>query len=317
MITHPNTKASIKMRPMLRYRLIVGPFMIAFLLGIIWLDNRLDRIGIEDTFLEPLLGRTNLPAGLLLAVVTLALSLMTLRELSRLFEAKGVVLDRPTFYLAVIVGFLLVYLIPYDLDSQATIAVYGSCMAVIFVATLIRFAWRHRTQGAILAGSAAMFVFIYLGVLPGFFMAIRREHSPWVIAAIVLVTKSCDIGAYFTGRALGRHKLIPWLSPGKTWEGLIGGMLFSGIVAAGLVALGNAWEMMATTIPLWYATACGVILGGVGQLGDLGASLMKRDADVKDSGSTIPGFGGFLDVLDSLILIAPLAYWMLVLARLV
>lgn len=297
---------------MLRYRLIAGPMMIAFLLGVVWLDNRLGSIDISGTFLETLfLGRSNLPAGLLLVGVMLLLALMTLRELSRMFEAKGVVLDRPTFHLAAICGILMVYLIPLSVNSQVTIAIYGTGMMLVFVATLIRFAWRHRTQGAILAGSASTFVFIYLGVLPGFFLLIRRGHSAWVIAAIVLVTKSCDIGAYFAGRAMGRHKLIPWLSPGKTWEGLLGGMVFAGLVSAGLVALATAWGAITTPVPLWYAALCGVILGGVGQLGDLGASLMKRDADVKDSGSTIPGFGGFLDVLDSLILVAPLAYWML------
>ncbi len=311
---------------MLRYRLIAGPIMIALLIGIIWLDNWIDRINLNGTALQAVfLGRDHLPAGLLLAGMLLLLALMTLHEMSRLFQAKGVVLDRLTFYLAAIGGLMLVYLIPSTLDSQTTIAIYGSGMVLSFVATLIRFAWRHRTQGAILAGSASMFVFIYLGVLPGFYLAIRSEHSSWVIAAIVLVTKSCDIGAYFTGRAIGRHKLIPWLSPGKTWEGLIGGMLFSGLVAAGLAAAGNGWEVVGasgpsrefepTPIPLWFAAVCGVILGGVGQLGDLGASLMKRDAGVKDSGAMIPGFGGFLDVLDSLILVAPLAYWMLAVVR--
>jgi len=144
-----------------------------------------------------------------------------------------------------------------------------------------------------------------------------------------LVIKACDIGAYFTGKAMGRHKMIPWLSPGKTWEGLLGGVLLSGLVASGIAALFNhlqdrfedlhlagAWcghDFVPASFSLVGAAAAGVLIGLVGQLGDLTASVFKRDADIKDSGSSIPGFGGILDVTDSPLIAAPLAYWMLIL----
>ena len=118
---------------------------------------------------------------------------------------------------------------------------------------------------------------------------------------ILLCVKMTDIGAFFTGRAIGKHKLIPWLSPGKTWEGLAGGLVLSGIVGACFAPSIVDLE--------WYKGALfGILIGGIGQLGDLLESMMKRDADVKDSGDLIPGFGGMLDVIDSPLLAAPFAY---------
>jgi len=122
-----------------------------------------------------------------------------------------------------------------------------------------------------------------------------------VILMILLVVKFTDIGAYFGGRAIGRRKLILWLSPGKTWEGL-----FCGLLTAGLVGMACAPRVSQLT---WdKAFVFGVIIGGIGQLGDLLESMMKRDAEVKDSSKLIPGFGGILDVTDSPLLAAPFAY---------
>jgi phosphatidate cytidylyltransferase len=124
---------------------------------------------------------------------------------------------------------------------------------------------------------------------------------------ILLCVKFTDIGAYFGGRALGRHKLIPWLSPGKTWEGLFFGLLTAAAVGAAFsFFIGTERENF--HLPWWKGAIFGAVIGGIGQLGDLLESMMKRDADVKDSGSMIPGFGGVLDVIDSPLLAAPFAY---------
>ena len=116
---------------------------------------------------------------------------------------------------------------------------------------------------------------------------------------------------------MGKHKLIPWLSPGKTIEGFIGGLVFSGIIGAAAAAIfhhwGGAGGRLADIAIHWVLLGgffSGVILGAVGQLGDLLESLLKRDAGVKDSGA-LPGFGGVLDILDSPLLAAPVAYWLL------
>ncbi|WP_040770873.1 phosphatidate cytidylyltransferase, partial [Novipirellula maiorica] len=131
----------------------------------------------------------------------------------------------------------------------------------------------------------------------------------WGLAALITmiaVTKSTDAGAYFVGRAVGRHKLIPRLSPGKTWEGAVGGMLTSTIVAfACLHWLFPAMAPTTNAITLIQCIIGAIVLGPVlaiaGMLGDLAESLVKRDAGVKDSGSWLPGLGGVWDVTDSLI----------------
>ena len=146
---------------------------------------------------------------------------------------------------------------------------------------------------------------VYLGVLSGFLLLIGADISVWMIGGVALIVKCCDIGAYFTGRAIGRHKLIPWLSPGKTVEGLIGGILASMIAAIILnAALGSPLDW-------WWVLIMGGILAVVGQAGDLTMSLFKRGAGLKDSSTLLPGLGGVMDVIDSLLLAAPVAWWML------
>jgi phosphatidate cytidylyltransferase len=121
------------------------------------------------------------------------------------------------------------------------------------------------------------------------------------------VVKFTDIGAYFGGRALGKHKLIPWLSPGKTWEGLFFGLATAGLIGA---VFSHFISQPDYHLAWWKGVIFGAVIGGIGQLGDLLESLMKRDAEVKDSGRLIPGFGGILDIIDSPLLAAPFAYLM-------
>ncbi|QDU34692.1 Phosphatidate cytidylyltransferase [Poriferisphaera corsica] len=311
---------------MLKYRLTFGPLMIAALLGLIWLDNRLDQIDISGTWMQDLfMGRAYLPAGLVMLGLFLLLITLSVGELVRMFRAKDARVDFLMLWLSGMIGCTLVYVIPYTLDSQTTIAIYASFMAGLFMLTLLRLAFKKTTKGALLIGSITMFGFIYIGVLPGFYLAIRRWHEAWVVAAIILIIKSCDIGAFFTGCSIGKHKMIPWLSPKKTWEGLAGGVIFAGLVSMGMVALGN-WtgvlgrfeggrEFVTHEYPLWFGFVVGMAFGILGQAGDLTASMFKRDANIKDSGSVIPGFGGLIDVLDSPVLVAPFAYWVLVIAE--
>jgi phosphatidate cytidylyltransferase len=130
---------------------------------------------------------------------------------------------------------------------------------------------------------------------------IKFSGSTMTILMMLLVVKFTDIGAYFGGRSLGKHKLIPWLSPGKTWEGLI-----CGIITASF--MGALCAPRVSQLVWWKAMIFGGVIGGIGQLGDLLESMMKRDAEVKDSGSLVPGFGGILDIIDSPLLAAPFAY---------
>lgn len=146
----------------------------------------------------------------------------------------------------------------------------------------------------------------YLGVLPCCFAQLRflpAEHSGLMMALTIFVPKGNDIGAFFTGTFLGKHKMTPILSPKKTWEGFAGGM-----ISGTLVAVGGSF--LAPVFPggVLEAAAFGLIGGLAGVLGDLAESLIKRDCQTKDASHSIPGFGGLLDVVDSVLFAAPVAY---------
>ena len=117
----------------------------------------------------------------------------------------------------------------------------------------------------------------------------------------VFVVKSADIGAYTAGRLFGRHKFSPNISPGKTWEGMAGAVIAAIIVAVLFAAF---FDIMSPAL----AAAFGLLFAFIGQLGDLSESMIKRDVQQKDSANTVPGFGGILDIIDSLLLAAPCAY---------
>ena len=128
-----------------------------------------------------------------------------------------------------------------------------------------------------------------------------------MILYLVAVVKMSDVGAFFTGRSLGRHKLFPRLSPKKTIEGLAGGIVSSVVVSLLFFWL-TGGALGSIQFGLIDAIALGIILPIVGVFGDLFESLLKRAAGMKDSGTLIPGMGGVLDVLDSLLFGAPVLY---------
>jgi phosphatidate cytidylyltransferase len=129
----------------------------------------------------------------------------------------------------------------------------------------------------------------------------------WLVLFTLLVTSAVDTGAYLVGKGIGKHKLAPEVSPGKTWEGSIGGFAAGVAVAAPLGLLLN--------LPLAFALAAGVLIGLVSQLGDLSKSAIKREIGIKDFGTLIPGHGGVLDRFDSLLFTAPAVYWLISLWR--
>lgn len=154
---------------------------------------------------------------------------------------------------------------------------------------------------------ASLGIFAYVTIPFGFLVVLRQGGSSpaWGLAAVVSLvatTKAGDTGAYFVGKMLGRHKLIPKLSPGKTWEGAVGGVLFSVFVGFACFqwlfpALGNG----PSSYPYWGPVVLGITCAVAGMAGDLTESLFKRDAGCKDSGAILPGMGGIWDVTDSLI----------------
>ncbi len=148
---------------------------------------------------------------------------------------------------------------------------------------------------------------LYVVFLGGFLVATRVGFDPILSSKLLLfyfaVNFGSDAGAYFVGKNLGKHKLNPKISPGKTWEGLIGGILFSAAFAALATLLFFPELSYKFSIPL------AVVMAVVGVIGDLAESAMKRGADIKDAANFLPGHGGLLDRLDSLLFNAPILYY--------
>jgi phosphatidate cytidylyltransferase len=169
---------------------------------------------------------------------------------------------------------------------------------------------RQNTFEALSGLATTLFGLAYISGLFSYFFYIRTFHveqGAWLLLFLILVTKSGDMGAYVVGRLFGRHTLLPRISPRKTVEGLIGALLVSGVVASA------AHSMVPRLHHSYYSGfALGIVLGLCGQMGDLAESLLKRDCQVKDSGTLWPGIGGVLDVIDSLLFTAPVFYGYLI-----
>ena len=148
-------------------------------------------------------------------------------------------------------------------------------------------------------------------VLIGAWLALveLQARSPWLVLAAMAIVWIADTAAYFAGRAFGRRKLAPLVSPGKTWEGVYGGLVAVAVYALCLVPLARdahfTGEVGALSVVLWLALA--LLSAGISVLGDLFESLMKRHAGVKDSGRLLPGHGGVFDRTDALLAAMPLA----------
>lgn len=293
----------------LRNRLTFGPIMLAGLFLLLWLDHKAQgwTVGAYQY--------RNQPQGVagigLMTLLMLILPTATV-ELARLFTAERV---RPyRFISAAGSGALIVHAFATQFPRFQPIAASTLAFIIVFVmlAAALARASQRQTQDAIVHMAGTVLATLYLGGLAWFLIALRvkgAEHvrgSTMLILMILLCVKFTDIGAYFGGRALGRRKLIPWLSPGKTWEGLFFGMLTAAAVGA---ACATRLDVRSGySLPWWKGAIFGAVIGGIGQLGDLLESLMKRDAEVKDSGQVVPGFGGVLDIIDSPLLAAPFAY---------
>lgn len=164
----------------------------------------------------------------------------------------------------------------------------------------------------------AVFGFVYITLLFGFVVKILclpltdqagASSSAWYVLFLVVVTKLTDTGAYAVGSLIGRHKCIPHISPGKTWEGLGGGLLFA---FAGAFAcrwlLADRLELLAPTSTL-IAVTLSIAVAAI--IGDLAESILKRSLEIKDSGQLMPGIGGVLDLIDSVLFAAPVFFFYL------
>jgi phosphatidate cytidylyltransferase len=280
-------------KTMLKHRLLFGSLMAVLFLGMVlidgWIDGSITRIRTDDRAVQ----------GTILTLILALLIIPGQLELARLASANN----------------LRVFIIPASLASillattwywmQFVTASAAICFALVCAFYLfVLLIYQHVRYGnsSVLANCGVnCFSVLYLGALSSFCVGMRIDFGLWPLLMFVCVVKSSDIGAYASGRLFGKHKFSPNISPGKTWEGLAGAAVLATIVAISFARTSG--------IMTWQAAVpFGVCFAVIGQMGDLAESMIKRDAEQKDSGDKVPGFGGVLDIVDSPLVAAPFAY---------
>jgi phosphatidate cytidylyltransferase len=179
---------------------------------------------------------------------------------------------------------------------------------VLVASTLISATLRGAPFDKMIASSGATILgVLYVALLGSHLVTVRtgfnQTLSAHLLSFFFLVLMGSDAGAYYIGRAFGKHKLAPSISPGKTWEGAIGGV----VAALAMATLAHFWFFR--ELPLKWTLPLALAMAFVGMLGDLVESALKRSAATKDAASILPGHGGLLDRLDSLLFNAPLIYY--------
>lgn len=184
----------------------------------------------------------------------------------------------------------------------AALAVMG--VGWVFAAGIVvgypRSAMVLRAPGVIPGAGLLVLTGAWLGLVS---LRAQPGLGAWLIIWLFVVVWSADIGAYFVGRAYGRHKLALAVSPGKTWEGAAGGLVCSVLLATGLVGIVPALHMVSLSLTDWALLA--FALGAISIVGDLFESVLKRETGAKDSGTLLPGHGGLLDRIDALLAVLP------------
>lgn len=300
---------------MLAHRLATGSSLIALFLVILLVD---------ETWLAPWFPLWVIASTLVMAEAA--------RELVRLLErtsarpSGGIVVGGVLALMAANVAphfhdWMLRHESPaaYTYDVAAPLHVLAWPMlafaGVLMVAFLIQGAQFTKPGGTMATLSGSILAIAYVGLLGSFIVQTRWLAGPYhgVVPLLMLVTtaKGADIGAYTLGRIAGRHKLWPRLSPNKTLEGAAGGLGMAVVAALAVAAIGRRLGHPSLDWPA--AIGFGLVVGVFAQLGDLMESMIKRDCEQKDASDTLPGFGGVLDVIDSLLFAGPVsyAYWLL------
>lgn len=293
---------------MLRLRLIFGTTLAALALVLLGVDGYLSTGQIEGAGL-----RGWFRLGGLSTLLALAFALATARELIQMARARG---GRPLIGVSYFfsVGFVIGPYAAVHLESSSGLGSDGWPMAWLALALTTAFvvqAGRSRAKQALGNIAATMFIIVYAGAMTGFLVRLRMEiggiDGILLLVLSIFTLKMNDIGAFFVGRTFGRRKMIEWLSPKKTWEGFAGGL-----------ATAVLFSLTAGSILRYYGAgvcgsagliAFGLLMAIAAVIGDLCASLLKRDVELKDSGTFVPGMGGALDILDSLLIGGPPAWF--------
>lgn len=249
----------------------------------------------------PLIAVVSLLGKIPFLIFVLAIGLISYLEYSRMLRNKKIYTNK-------IIGTVSVALI--IINEYKNFIEYHILFLCITVLLLLFELFRNKESASANLGSTLLGIF-YIGFFSAAIIDLREFYKEsvftynqggYLMISILASIWICDSAAYFIGTAYGRHKLMPRVSPNKSWEGAIAGFVFAII---GMIA---AREVVLEFMELQNAILIGFIIGTFGQIGDLIESLLKRDAHVKDSSSIIPGHGGILDRFDSLLFTAPVVY---------
>ncbi len=222
----------------------------------------------------------------LFAVLVTAAMLVAVWEMHNAFLHNDVRIARTPLYVVALVGPTLAYLFGVD----AHLAVFGA-----FVVVALMWRIRRGTEGFVKDATGSLFVGFYLLFMVGFVMLMLREPDGVTrIVAFIAITVCNDVGGYFAGVLFGKHPIAPQVSPKKSWEGFAGSVTLAVGVAIGILVIGfdEQW---------WKGVVLGVVMTITATAGDFIESAVKRDLDVKDMSNILPGHGGLMDRLDSLI----------------
>ena len=228
-------------------------------------------------------------------------------EFYQLCQNKG----KPLTNLGIVGSFA--YIMSVVLASNfAQFAHLPELIVLIFLATAFAF-YFSQGQAPLTNLALTFFGFIYLVYPLTYLVSINYlfdEGRVWILY-LLLTTKMTDVGAYISGKKLGQKKLAPYISPNKTWEGALGGFLTALTTSFVFYLLSHFFDKPLISLTFWQSVWVGGLIGIIAQFGDLAESLLKRDSGVKDS-NKLPGLGGLLDMVDSLVFTTPLIYILLI-----
>ncbi len=272
---------------MIRHRVINGAIMIAMLIGALFL-----------------------PAAAVFFLIPLLAALM-LWEFYSLLQGAGM----PAFRgIGTAGGFVLILatgLNYHMLHGEGAHEWETLLLAAIVIVVLIRQCFERSDQRHLITIMSTLTGILYIAFLFNFYTKLLLDwpegDGRMLLFYMILVVKVTDMAAYATGCSIGRHKLIPRISPAKTWEGCAGGVL-GGLLTSLIFWWSTGGEIGPVTLGIADALILGILLPVTGIVGDLIESMLKRAAEVKDSGCLLKGMGGVLDVLDSLLFAGPVLY---------
>lgn len=253
----------------------------------------------------------------LVSVTVVLVAGLALHELFSLFRSGGYAARRSAGYLSIVV-----YVIAAMLHRRVDFDWTGFALITSIVASLSVELPRRNREHSLLHWALTLSGATYIGWTLAHFVLLRGINEPLLTASaplavlhlqpgaawillVLAITFASDTSAYFVGRTWGRHRMAPYISPKKSWEGAVGGLL--GATLAGVLLT----LLVGLPIPVWVGGLLGAAGSVAGQIGDLAESLIKRQVDIKDSGNLIPGHGGMLDRIDSLMFAAPVMYYLI------